>query len=528
MSAPTPTAKRPRQKPQKKLQSAIYCTEAGTLFVPTENELHFHEHAGPEAILHRAGLTTALWGKEWTRRYFAAHPWLPGWLYHRPEELPPDAEGSGLPTGGMFAFRRESTGTAILAASGVRSTGPLYKWLAKHREAGHEWYEGWLLRGEEEPAGVRVLTLDQIRLCRQVWDFAAHCRKAKIGPPNSSYCRWIMDPKQVPDLSWLGWLFGEDPPKGVFIIDERMQKLRKERIQERICNDAGVSCRTVYAVWQATAERREAFRAIVENVATGGGCCGAGAWDQVSEATKARMMEYARAATITASCDRAGVTRVRLSEWLRDAEDCGVRAELKRYLGISEPVPAGPIRCGFIKPHFFIPASGMLKFRKAAKDARAEAQPQRRVVYADLKKLPGYEEWFMDWTIPPARDGMRRTLLRPGTEAPSPAGAPQAAEHEPNNATPPKPEWRGNRRELWFNAVLCKKYGRAAPNQELVLQSFQELDWPSRIDDPLPQGKLADTIKDLQDSCRDAPLIFERDGTGKGITWRARQPAHLP
>jgi hypothetical protein len=87
---------------------------------------------------------------------------------------------------------------------------------------------------------------------------------------------------------------------------------------------------------------------------------------------------------------------------------------------------------------------------------------------------------------------------------------------------PIKPRWDSNRRELWYSGQLCRQYKRPAPNRELVLKSFEELSWPERIDDPLPRGTLADTIKDLQDDLRNTPIIIERDGTGKGICWRKR------
>jgi hypothetical protein len=87
----------------------------------------------------------------------------------------------------------------------------------------------------------------------------------------------------------------------------------------------------------------------------------------------------------------------------------------------------------------------------------------------------------------------------------------------------PKPHWDRDARVLSYEGVECKRYDRAAPQQERVLASFEELDWPKGIDDPLPPGKLADTIKDLQKAVRQSPITFERDGTGRGIVWRRRE-----
>jgi hypothetical protein len=87
----------------------------------------------------------------------------------------------------------------------------------------------------------------------------------------------------------------------------------------------------------------------------------------------------------------------------------------------------------------------------------------------------------------------------------------------------PKPHWDGHARVLSYDGIECKRYHRAAPQQELVLTAFEELDWPKQIADPLDPGKLPDTIKDLQKALRGSPITFERDGTGRGITWRRRE-----
>src|SRR5262249_44432444 len=51
-----------------------------------------------------------------------------------------------------------------------------------------------------------------------------------------------------------------------------------------------------------------------------------------------------------------------------------------------------------------------------------------------------------------------------------------------------RPKWDADRRELWYGAVLCKRYRRPAPNQEKILAAFEEDGWPGRIDDPLDPG----------------------------------------
>jgi hypothetical protein len=94
----------------------------------------------------------------------------------------------------------------------------------------------------------------------------------------------------------------------------------------------------------------------------------------------------------------------------------------------------------------------------------------------------------------------------------------------------PKPRWEKRHKKLSNGGRGSILFTRPAPNQELILDSFEEAGWPDRIDDPLDPGKLADTIKDLQASCRKAksPITFERDGKGKGIVWLVPPTEDLP
>lgn len=86
----------------------------------------------------------------------------------------------------------------------------------------------------------------------------------------------------------------------------------------------------------------------------------------------------------------------------------------------------------------------------------------------------------------------------------------------------PQPRWDSDKRELWYGETLCRRFKRVPPNQAKILEAFHEEGWPQSIADPLPPGKLADTMGDLQAGLRDSPITFERDGTGEGILWRKR------
>jgi len=99
------------------------------------------------------------------------------------------------------------------------------------------------------------------------------------------------------------------------------------------------------------------------------------------------------------------------------------------------------------------------------------------------------------------------------------------------------PHWDRQRKELRLGTVLVKRFTRPAPNQELILDSFEEEGWPDRIDDPLPlrinqdpKERLHDAIKCLNRHCS-LPLVhFQGDGTGRGVRWelQGRSSPHRP
>jgi hypothetical protein len=123
-----------------------------------------------------------------------------------------------------------------------------------------------------------------------------------------------------------------------------------------------------------------------------------------------------------------------------------------------------------------------------------------------------------------SRQHANRAKSRPGIEAfgDERSLAPQAS----------KPVWDQLRRELRYQEQLVKRFRVPAPNQEIVLQAFQEESWPHCIDDPLPpqkgmttKGRLLSTIKALNKS-RIAPLVvFHGNGNGFQIYWEPGRPS---
>ena len=88
------------------------------------------------------------------------------------------------------------------------------------------------------------------------------------------------------------------------------------------------------------------------------------------------------------------------------------------------------------------------------------------------------------------------------------------------------PHWDEEVRELRLGGMVVKRYKWQAVNQQLVLSTFQEEDWCTRIDDPLPpqpeqdsKRRLSDTIKCLNRNQQNSLIRFRGDGTGEGVIW---------
>lgn len=94
---------------------------------------------------------------------------------------------------------------------------------------------------------------------------------------------------------------------------------------------------------------------------------------------------------------------------------------------------------------------------------------------------------------------------------------------------PPKPHWDRGSKRLTFSGTTVKRYRHVAKNQFLVLDTFEELGWPTAIDDPIPPGRkkeveavarVQETAKSLNDNMDAASLIrFATNGSGNGFTW---------
>jgi hypothetical protein len=89
-----------------------------------------------------------------------------------------------------------------------------------------------------------------------------------------------------------------------------------------------------------------------------------------------------------------------------------------------------------------------------------------------------------------------------------------------------KPRWDADAHQLLWRGTVIKTFRHDAANQRRVLQAFQDRDWPSRIDDPLPvtagvrrKLRLRETVKSLNRGLHGSGIRFRMDGTTSGAFW---------
>ena len=84
------------------------------------------------------------------------------------------------------------------------------------------------------------------------------------------------------------------------------------------------------------------------------------------------------------------------------------------------------------------------------------------------------------------------------------------------------PVWDAAAGELRFAGKVVRKVSPRATNVRLILDAFQEDNWPIRIDSPLPDGKnsrkLREAVRTLKNGL--TKLDFFCDGKGEGVQWQ--------
>lgn len=90
-----------------------------------------------------------------------------------------------------------------------------------------------------------------------------------------------------------------------------------------------------------------------------------------------------------------------------------------------------------------------------------------------------------------------------------------------------RPTWCNVNRELRVRDTLVKRFRVPAPNQEAILNAFEEEGWPTHIDDPLTQSttvpaksRLHSAINCLNRNQKQHLIQFSGNGNGDGIRWQ--------
>jgi hypothetical protein len=103
---------------------------------------------------------------------------------------------------------------------------------------------------------------------------------------------------------------------------------------------------------------------------------------------------------------------------------------------------------------------------------------------------------------------------------------PVSTSERPRHDVGDKPTWDKVRRQLRFRGQLVKAFRLPAPNQELILDSFEEEGWPEFIDDPLPPAagieprrRLQATIKALNRHQESILIRFRGNGSER-VFWQ--------
>jgi hypothetical protein len=91
------------------------------------------------------------------------------------------------------------------------------------------------------------------------------------------------------------------------------------------------------------------------------------------------------------------------------------------------------------------------------------------------------------------------------------------------------PHWDKTMRVLSIGRTAIKVFRQPARNQVLILETFEELGWPERIDDPLPTNgrtspkrRVHDAINRLNRNQIKNLIRFYGDGTGTAFCWEMR------
>jgi hypothetical protein len=400
----------------------LYPAESPRLFVPHEDMRLVHEASTPTEVARRAGLSPRIY-QHWRWTHGTSHPWLLRWIYG--DDCPVD--GKDFPfSSEMHKFRNAAQVKSIAAAS-VRKpdflwvssqprrektvpTDMIHYWLRDYRQKyrGQDWFEGWLLRGEDPPPHITIPKMEEVRRCARAWDYVSLARAARMRRA-SDYELWFRRatiPVGQDRSAWLLWLYSSKGYRRApaFVVVPKLQAYRRRGSAKAIRKAARLNERTVRA-WR----RDPMMWAILEEVidaARRGGNPNSEAFRSLSAATQEAMRRYAASTTRTARCKAAGLHTVEFDTLRREAEDRGVNKELQDFLDYRGNFQEIKLRrkLGLLNGKLFVPSDEFCTFHERA------AEEWVRQGIAPLVQLPGFDAWFLAWVTPADPRGRRRAL----------------------------------------------------------------------------------------------------------------------
>lgn len=428
----------------------MFPAESPSLFVPHPDMWLVHDASTPEAVAEQAGLSKRIFD-HW-RREHSDKPWLLGWLYG---DDPPEAKDFPF-SDAMHKFRKETQVKAISEATGGRRTKDetwvgsqertldkvdvrmINYWRSLYREKypDEEWFERWLLRGQDPPPRIKVVAADDARRCAAAWDYLWLAEDAGIESPQVTYSNWFdRSPSDIPGgearLPWLLWLYRRKGYRHApaFVVTPKLQVYRRRGTVKAIINAAKLRKETVLS-WR----RDQAIRNLLEEAiqaARQGGKAGSEEFRRLPPHTQAGMHRYAALSTKAARCrdeqwgEGVGPTTGELDTLLREANEQGVKQDLLDYLEYEGAYGgiASRRQRGLLNGKLFVATQALCDFHERA----VKEWSKQRI--SELEQLPGFDNWFLSWVVPQkgnlrgriaANDAVKEVATQPDGVASSP------------------------------------------------------------------------------------------------------------
>lgn len=109
----------------------------------------------------------------------------------------------------------------------------------------------------------------------------------------------------------------------------------------------------------------------------------------------------------------------------------------------------------------------------------------------------------------------------------TPAGAEMAGETLKSLRHPGRPHWDEDRRELWFDEVLVKRFTRSAPHQEAILAALEKSGWAETISNPspsLPRGRASARLHNaIQALNQQKKAVIRFRQVGQRLAWEPQR-----